>query len=63
MHIRKRFIMFLIITILGRTGSAGIYLLYWVGSIQSSLVKKNLSKMPSFFVIILTGGNYADNRK
>lgn len=54
MHIRKRFIMFLLIAILGQSGLAGMYHLYWVGSIQSSLVKKRLSKMPSFFVIILT---------
>lgn len=53
MYIRNRFTMFLLIAILGQGGLAGVYLLYWVGSIQSSLIRKNLSKMPSFFIIVL----------
>ncbi|MBE7081431.1 MAG: hypothetical protein E7372_02590 [Clostridiales bacterium] len=54
MHLRNRFKMFLLIAILGQASLAGVYLLYWVGSIQSSLVKKNLSKTPSFLIITLT---------
>ena len=45
--------MFLLISILGQTGLAGVYLLYWLGSIQSSLIRKNLSKITSFLTIIL----------